>query len=76
MAEIQFWFNRALQQALRSCPGVDNGVDWDRARHREDGIWGRILGMEGDDPMLQRLRQAALNNVNGIFEPLRGAWGE
>ena len=65
MAEIQFWLNRALQKALRSCPGVDNGVDWDRARHREDGILGRILGMEGDDPMLQRL-QRNLGRVSGL----------
>ena len=60
MAEVQFWLNRALQQALRSCPAGDNNMDWDTARRREDGIWGRVLGLEGDDPMLQRLRIGSL----------------
>ena len=71
VAEIQFWLSRALQQALRCCPGVDDGVDWDSARQREEGIWGRILGMEADDPILQRLRQVTRLRLERREQQLR-----
>ncbi|CAE7265547.1 KCC4 [Symbiodinium sp. CCMP2592] len=63
LAEIQYWLNRALQQALRCCPAAETDIHWDVVRNKEDGIWGRILGLEGDDPMVQRLRAASLARV-------------
>eukprot|EP00439_Symbiodinium_sp_Y106_P050077 s1905_g6.t1 len=49
----------------------DNNMDWDTARRREDGIWGRVLGLEGDDPMLQRLRMSTQRRLERREQLLR-----
>ena len=46
-------------------------MDWDTARRREDGIWGRVLGLEGDDPMLQRLRMSTQRRLERREQLLR-----
>ena len=42
IAEIQFWLQRALQQALRTCPARDSAVDCKEQEQQCEQQW--ILG--------------------------------
>ena len=57
LTEVQFWLQRALQQALQTCPPGDTEVNWRQAVDYEGVIWQRIIGMSADERMVRRLRE-------------------
>ena len=55
LASVQFWLQKALAQALRTCPTVDGAVDHNGATREVQRIWARVLGENADEPSMDLL---------------------
>ena len=55
LAEISFFLQKALDQALRTCPNVESVVNMGNARQREQDIWKHVLDEDGETPAMERL---------------------
>ena len=72
-SEIQYWLQKALQQALRSCPPGREGGDmsnWREAVEYEGVIWQRVVGLTADDRMVRRLREVVQQRLQRRAERL------
>ena len=55
LAEISFFLQKALDQALRTCPNVESTANIGNARQREQDIWKHVLDEDGETPAMERL---------------------
>ena len=55
MANIMYWLQRALSQALRTCPNLEHNVDHGEATREVQRFWARILGENADEPSFHLL---------------------
>ena len=73
VSEIQYWLQKALQQALRTCPPGREGGDmsnWRAAVEYEGVIWQRVVGLTADDRMVRRLREVVQQRLQRRAECL------
>ena len=73
VSEIQYWLQKALQQALRTCPPGREGGDmsnWREAVEYEGVIWQRVVGLTADDRMVRRLREVVQQRLQRRAERL------
>ena len=57
LADISGLLQRALDQALRTCPNVESRVNFGRAAQFEQEIWNKVLGEDRNVPALQHLTE-------------------
>eukprot|EP00439_Symbiodinium_sp_Y106_P027816 s313_g3.t1 len=61
MNKIMYWLQRALSQALRTCPNVESEVDHGEAGRQTQRLWAKLLGEDADEPSI-RLLSACLRD--------------
>ena len=72
VSEIQYWLQKALQQARTCPPGRDGGdvSNWREAVEYEGVIWQRVVGLTADDRMVRRLRAVVQQRLRRRAERL------